>query len=82
METGTIEVIIGAASRDQAVSMKSGLGDRNNLATRSDWVWFIGVSMKSSLGDRNNSSTTDGMASIAFVSMKSGLGDRNKEAYS
>ena len=61
------------------VSMKSGLGDRNNL----DWVisfqWLdLIVSMKSGLGDRNNAEQFDFFWHHApAVSMKSGLRDRN-----
>ena len=37
------------------VSMKSGLGDRNNKARATTYITPVGlVSMKSGLGDRNN----------------------------
>ena len=63
------------------VSMKSGLGDRNNLRKPSKTFLFLRVSMKSGLGDRNNViiETTDQTGRT--VSMKSGLGDRNNPSY-
>ena len=36
------------------VSMKSDLGDRNNVSPLLRWVHHLRVSMKSGLGDRNN----------------------------
>ena len=63
------------------VSMKSGLGDRNNRGTclgedRGD----LQVSMKSGLGDRNNMQPEYRIVQNIKVSMKSGLGDRNNQA--
>ena len=58
--------------------MKSGLGDRNNVAQMVHEIWTRLVSMKSGLGDRNN--TADPALRVArweSVSMKSGLRDRN-----
>ena len=61
------------------VSMKSGLGDRNNV----EYLGRVdrggpGVSMKSGLGDRNNGTGyRAGPRGPHMVSMKSGLGDRN-----
>ena len=61
------------------VSMKSGLGDRNNPAHAiAGPEALLAVSMKSGLGDRNNRrSPVRGSVAIDHVSMKSGLGDRN-----
>ena len=63
------------------VSMKSGLGDRNNEYETRDGQRRTAaevVSMKSGLGDRNNLPRVAAVATVPFyVSMKSGLGDRN-----
>ena len=65
------------------VSMKSGLGDRNNEYETRDGQRRTAaevVSMKSGLGDRNNLPRVAAVATVPFyVSMKSGLGDRNNE---
>ena len=43
------------------VSMKSGLGDRNNINSKAiDPIPAMAVSMKSGLGDRNNPNTQIG----------------------
>ena len=63
------------------VSMKSGLGDRNNERRKIMEIRNHTVSMKSGLGDRNNLRVvTRAVTEPARVSMKSGLGDRNNEA--
>ena len=54
METGTITTDFVVFITDLLVSMKSGLGDRNNLAHRGGIHPGRYVSMKSGLGDRNN----------------------------
>ena len=60
------------------VSMKSGLGDRNNQETLYLWEPSQIVSMKSGLGDRNNAEIVATVHdSVLLVSMKSGLRDRN-----
>ena len=60
------------------VSMKSGLGDRNNKARATTYITPVGlVSMKSGLGDRNNGRLHEWPPQHQQVSMKSGLGDRN-----
>ena len=62
------------------VSMKSGLGDRNNLSSRLSDRCPARVSMKSGLGDRNNGPKPGGDLLRFSVSMKSGLGDRNNSS--
>ena len=66
------------------VSMKSGLGDRNNSTVAlALYINQTKVSMKSGLGDRNNHTHRRRVLRQAItVSMKSGLRDRNNEAYS
>ena len=60
------------------VSMKSGLGDRNNQAAGPPPLQPRKiVSMKSGLGDRNNDRRVLSRRCAGRVSMKSGLGDRN-----
>ena len=59
------------------VSMKSGLGDRNNGVSPLPALPDDPVSMKSGLGDRNNAAFGAEAAEDEKVSMKSGLGDRN-----
>ena len=65
------------------VSMKSGLGDRNNQAAGPPPLQPRKiVSMKSGLGDRNNDRRVLSRRCAGRVSMKSGLGDRNNETVS
>ena len=72
-------IIRGFSNPQNSVSMKSGLGDRNNIpqfhaAPSRD---LRPVSMKSCLGDRNNWRQPVVRTPKTGVSMKSGLGDRN-----
>ena len=60
------------------VSMKSGLGDRNNSATPQPATTRRPRAMKSGLRDRNNGDAEGSdVAWPVAVSMKSGLRDRN-----
>ena len=60
------------------VSMKSGLGDRNNTGGTAKYITTLLASMKSGLGDRNNlKAERAARANLEAVSMKSGLRDRN-----
>ena len=47
------------------VSMKSGLGDRNNVTRFLYCYLMLGVSMKSGLGDRNNQWIGDSTPSVS-----------------
>ena len=77
METGTIYDLDALLWANDFVSMKSGLGDRNNTGYMIETTLMTDVSMKSGLGDRNNFSVVDFVGHGHGVSMKSGLGDRN-----